>query len=105
MMLKVEAIIWRTALDSLEIELERKLTERQRQSILLGIRKIIWSFIRERYILDILILRPFNVIGAFYRFADDEILYKKDVKKPSLNMWKRFVHETVKYPEMLAWYL
>ncbi len=25
MMLKVEAIIWRTALDSLEIELERKL--------------------------------------------------------------------------------
>ena len=72
MMLKVEAIIWRTALDSLEIELERKLTERQRQSILLGIRKIIWSFIRERYILDILILRPFNVIGAFYRFADDE---------------------------------
>ena len=105
MMLKVEAIIWRTALDSLEIELERKLTERQRQSILLGIRKIILSFIRERYILYILILRPFNVIGAFYRFADDEILYNKDVKKPSLNMWKRFVQETVKYPEMLEWYL
>ena len=104
-MLKIEAIIWRTALDSLEIELERKLTEHKRQSILLGIRKIIWSFIREKYILDILILRPFNVIGAFYRFADDEILYNKDVKKPSLNMWKRFVHETVKYPEMLEWYL
>ena len=105
MMLKIEAIIWRTALDSLEIELERKLTESQRQIILLEIRKIILSFIQERYILDILILRPFDVIRAFYRFADDEILHKKDVKKPSLNMWKRFVHETVKYPEMLEWYL
>lgn len=105
MMLKIEAFIWRSVLDSLEIEMERKLTERQRQIILLEIRKIILSFIQERYILDILILKPFDVIRAFCRFADDEIIHEKDVKKPSLNMWKRFVHETVECPEVLEWYL
>ena len=105
MMLKIEAFIWRSVLDSLEIEMERRLTESQRQTIFLEIREIILSFIQEKYILDILILRPFDVIRAFYRFADDEILHKKDVKKPSLNMWKRFVHETVKCPDVLEWYL
>lgn len=105
MLLKIGARIWRSDLDFLEKELNRKLTERQRQTVLLEIQEIILSFIKEKGLLDILILRPLNVIWAFLYYADDEISHRKDVKKASLNMWKRFVNEAKNSPDTLEWYL
>lgn len=105
MLLKIGARIWRSDLDFLENELNRKLTERQRQTVLLEIQEIILSFIKEKGLLDILFLRPLNVIWAFLYYADDEISHRKDVKKASLNMWKRFVNEAKNSPDTLEWYL
>ena len=102
---RIESALCKTSLNYLEFELERELTDSQRAAIIREIRKIIASFVKEQNFLDILALKPINVVCAFIRFAEDEIKYKKDVTKPSLRMWRRFVKEMVSSPEDLEYYL